>query len=40
MENGSAALEMAMVFKNGLMVLSMRDNGKIIEHTVKESSFT
>lgn len=40
MVNGLEASEMAMVYKNGQMVPNMKDNGRIIEHTVKESSFT
>ena len=39
MVNGLVDLEMVMVFKSGLMVLSMKDSGKIIELTEKESSF-
>ena len=39
-ENGLEASEMVMVFKNGLMALSTRDNGKIIEHMEKVNSFT
>jgi hypothetical protein len=38
--NGSVASEMAMVSKSGLMALSTRDNGKIIELTEKVNSFT
>jgi len=37
--NGLEASEMGMVFKNGQMVLNMKDSGKIIEHTEKASSF-
>ena len=40
MENGSEALEMDMVSRNGQMVLSMMDIGKTIEHMGKESLFT
>ena len=38
--NGSVASEMATVSKSGLMALSTRDNGKIIELTEKVNSFT
>jgi len=37
--NGSAASEMDTVSRSGLMALSTRDNGKIIELTEKENSF-
>jgi len=39
MENGLVGSEMALEFKNGQMVLSMKVNGKIIELMEKESSF-
>ena len=39
MVSGSAASEMDLVHKNGQMVLSMKVNGKIIEHTARENSF-
>lgn len=39
MVSGLEDSEMDLVFKNGRMVLAMKDNGKIIEHMEKESSF-
>lgn len=39
MVSGSAASEMDSVHRNGQMVLSMKVNGKIIEHTARENSF-
>lgn len=38
--SGLAASEMAMVYKNGQMVHSMRANGKTTELTAKENSLT
>jgi len=38
MVSGLAASEMDLVHKNGQMVLSTKDNGKIIEHTERENS--
>ena len=40
MVSGLVASEMDLVHKNGQMVLNMKENGKIIEHMVKENSFT
>ena len=40
MVNGLEAFVMAKVFRNGLMVLFMKENGKIIEHMEKENSRT
>jgi hypothetical protein len=36
-ENGEEIKEKDTVFKNGLMVLDMKDNGKKIKHMVKVS---
>jgi len=38
MVNGSVVFEMDLVSKGGQMVLSMKANGKIIGHMVKENS--